>query len=920
MEPNLFRFIWRNSRGQQLVVLAMIVLSLPFYFASFDVPKRIINDAIQGKAFSGPGATVRFLELSLPLPEFLGGSIRLTEGFDVSQLGLLWGLSGVFLTLVIINGAFKYYVNVMKGVLGERLLRRMRYMLLDLYLRFRPEDIRGVKPSEAASIIKDEVDPIGTFAGDAFILPAFLSMQALTALVFIMVQSVWLGLVALIVVLIQAVVIPILRREQLRLTQLRQVESRKLAGEVGEIVETAPSIQVNGSGDYTRGDIASRLAVLFDIRVRLFKRKFSVKYLNNLLAQVTPFFFYAIGGYLALTGSLNIGQLVAAIAAYKDLPPPIKDMIDWDQSRAEVMVKYQQIVAQFPADLLPAEDPEKAPPQPADDTPLTISGLKVSDKRGTVLLDPLTTTIPRPGHIALVGATGSGRDALAKVLGRQISEYRGRIAIGAATWAGPNHGPNCLLMTYAGPDAHLASGSIRDNVLAGLRRRPEQPFEDDTAAGRRRRMEAELSGTPVHLPDDTWLDLRCAGVATEEELDQRIFRILACTGLAADVYRLGILSKIDPAAEPTLVARVPVARALILRKLKERGLIHLVEPLDPKRFSRNSTLAENLLFGQTFGVRFDKGGFASDPYMRSILEAESLLFPMIEIGLAMAETAIEVFADLAPGDPLFARFSYIDAEDMPEYQKLVEQARSRGSVTQLTTDGQARLIELALSYVETRHRLQLVTPQLQQRVLRARESFRRHLPQSYAEHIEFYQPDRYMASGTLRDNLLFGRVASDEPDAIARVREVAAEALRELALDVDVNRIGLAHPIGPSGRLLQPEQRASLALARALMPMSAVVVLDGVFSAFSPSEAREILTAIRGQMEGRTLIVSLSDRQQAVDFDTVLSFNGSQLAEARIARDDPSAKAEKQAAGTMIETLSSVSMPVPAKEARHAVK
>jgi putative ABC transport system ATP-binding protein len=920
LEPNLFRFIWRNSRTQQLVVLGIIVLSLPFYFASFDVPKQIINDALQGKAFSSPNATVRFLALSLPLPEALGGTLKLTNGFEVSQLGLLWGLSTVFLVLVIINGAFKYYINVMKGILGERLLRRLRFVLLDQYLRFRPEDIRGVKPSEAASIIKDEVDPIGTFAGDAFILPAFLSMQALTAIVFILAQSVWLGLVALIVVLIQAVVIPILRREQLRLTQLRQIESRKLAGQVGEIVETAPAIQVIGAGDYTRGGVAHRLEVLFDIRVKLFKRKFSVKYLNNLLAQVTPFFFYAIGGYLALTGDLNIGQLVAAIAAYKDLPPPIKDLIDWDQSRADVLVKYQQIVSQFPAELLPADDPAATLPQPASDAPLSVSSLKFVDSRGTTLLDALTISLPRPGHIALVGVAGSGRDALARILGRQISGYRGRIAIGGATWSGPNHAPGCLLMTYAGQDAHLFSGSIRDNLLAGLQRRPELPAPDDSPAGRRLRREAELSGTPVQLPDSSWLDLRGAGVSSEDELTHRMLRILARTGLADDVYRLGVLSKIDPAAEQNLVAKVPAARELILRKLKERDLLHLVEPLDPKMFNRNATLAENMLFGQTIGPRFADGSFASDPYMRSILEAESLLFPLSEIGLAMAETAIEVFADLSPGDPLFARFSYIDADDMPEYQKLVDQVRSRGGVTKLAMDGQARLVELALSYMEPRHRLQLVPPELQQRILRARQSFRRHLPQSYADHIEFYQPDRFMVSGTLRDNLLFGRIAFDEPDAINRVRDIAMEALQELSLDLDVYRIGLAFEVGPSGRLLQQEQRASLALARALMPLAAVVVLDGAFSPFGPSEAGRILADIRAEMAGRTLIVSLQDQQQAAGFDSILLFDGPRLAEARVASGSPLGPTALDAPEEVMETTVSGRSATLAKEDRHAVE
>jgi putative ABC transport system ATP-binding protein len=875
-----------NSRRQQLIILAVILISQPFYFASFDIPKRIINEALQGKAFSEPGATVRFLELSLPLPELLGGAIRLWDGVQVSQLGLLWGLSGLFLLLVMINGAFKYYINVSKGVLGERLLRRMRFALVELYMRFRPEDIRGVKPSEAASIIKDEVEPIGAFAGDAFVLPAFLIMQALTALVFIMVQSFWLGLVAFIVVFIQAVVIPILRREQLRLSRLRQIESRHLAGQVGEIVETAPAIQVGGTGDFSRGVVARRLSTLFDIRVALFKRKFSVKYLNNLLAQVTPFFFYAIGGYLALTGALNIGQLVAAIAAYKELPPPIKDLIDWDQSRADVIVKYEQIIAQFPSDLLP---PEGAPPVagPGPNEPISISGLGLVDKRGVTLLEPVTATIPRPGHVALVGPPGSGRDALARILGRQISSYRGRVAIGGCSWVGPNRGDGWRLMTYAGQDHLLSSGTIRENLLAPLMRRPDNPHHDDSPAAARRRFEAEMSGTPVHLPDESWLDPRSAGAMSAEELDQRVFTVLQRTGLAEDVYRMGLLSKLDPALEPDLVARVPEARARIFEDLAARGLVQLVEPFDPDRFVRNATLAENLLFGRPVGARFAEGRLASDPYLRSILEAESLLIPLIEIGLGMAETAIEVFADLAPGDPLFARFSYISAEDMPEFQRLVDQARSRGGAVNLSIDGQARLIELGLSFVEPRHRLPLLTPHLEQRILRARQSFRSHLPQQYAGDIEFYQPDRYMVSASLQDNLLFGRVTVDAPDAINRVRAVARDSLAALGLDHEVKRLGLAFEIGPSGRLLSAEQRASLSLARALLPDAEVVVIDGALGVFSPGDAELLLQEIRAELAGRTLIVSVAEAEQARTFDTMLLFDGPRLMEARIASPEP---------------------------------
>ena len=71
-----------------------------------------------------------------------------------------------------------------------------------------------------------------------------------------------------------------------------------------------------------------------------------------------------VGGFLAIMGHLNIGQLVAVISAYKDLPSPVKDLIDWDQQRLDVEVKYNQVIEQFSVDpsveLLPPPDYRRA--------------------------------------------------------------------------------------------------------------------------------------------------------------------------------------------------------------------------------------------------------------------------------------------------------------------------------------------------------------------------------------------------------------------------------------------------------------------------------------------------------------------------------------------------------------------------------
>ena len=73
MEPNLFRYIWQKSRAEQIVVLLIILVSIPFNWASFDVPKRIVNDAIQGNAFRDGRTTATLMDISVSLPSWLGG-------------------------------------------------------------------------------------------------------------------------------------------------------------------------------------------------------------------------------------------------------------------------------------------------------------------------------------------------------------------------------------------------------------------------------------------------------------------------------------------------------------------------------------------------------------------------------------------------------------------------------------------------------------------------------------------------------------------------------------------------------------------------------------------------------------------------------------------------------------------------------
>src|SRR6185436_10574974 len=196
MERSLFGFILRYSKREQAMILPLVVASMLIYFSMLDLPKAIINEAIQGKRFPTAGSTVAFLHLHFKLPQFLGGTaVELFPGFAMHQLPYLVALTLAFLALIVVNGGLKFQINTMKGWLGERMLRRLRYALFDRILRFPLARFRRVKSAELATMIKDEVEPLGGFVGESLITPLFLAGEALTALFFIMYQHVYLGLI-----------------------------------------------------------------------------------------------------------------------------------------------------------------------------------------------------------------------------------------------------------------------------------------------------------------------------------------------------------------------------------------------------------------------------------------------------------------------------------------------------------------------------------------------------------------------------------------------------------------------------------------------------------------------------------------------------------------------------------------------------
>ncbi|HTR84679.1 MAG TPA: ABC transporter transmembrane domain-containing protein [Reyranella sp.] len=882
MQRNLFSYIWRHSRHEQLVILSLVVLAQIFYFMSLSVPKSIVNNGISGNAFKD-AATIQMMVLDWHLPKWLGGEhIRLYHGFAADQLTYLYVMSGVFLVAVMINNQFRKSINTQKGRMGERMLRRMRYELYDRILRFPAAHFRKVKQAELATMIKDEVEPLGGFIGDAFVQPMFLGGQALTAIIFIMMQNFWLSLVVIGLLALQMTIIPRLRKPVLVLGRQRQVTARAFAGRIAETADGVAEIHIHGTANYERADIAERLGHIFKIRFDLYNKKFVAKFWNNVLSQLTPFFIYLLGGYFAITGKMDVGAVVGVLLAYKDLPSPIKELIDWDQQRQDVQIKYEQVIDQFQPEGMMPEELQALPegPPPALGHEVILSGVTVSEDGRVKQLDSVTLAVPTDTKMAVIGGASSGKDVLGQVLARITLPTAGTIKIDGKDFF---ELPEYVLgsrAAYIGQETYLFPLSVRDNLLFGLKHRPIAPatYEDGKLAERQAFWrEATRAGNPALDPNADWIDYQLAGATGPADLLPRMVHALKQVEFDEEIYSLGLRGAIDAGKRPDLAEKVLTARHALHGRLQEPAYAPLVEPFTADKYNRNLSVAENLLFGTPVAKEFSGDNLAAEPYVQSVLKETGLDDDLLRMGLSIAETMVELFSGLSPDNPLFEQYSFISADELPNVRLLLQRLGGKGAEAVPEAD-RVRLMTLPLRYIEARHRLGLIDSAMEERLLAARRAFAAGLPARLRDAVEFYDFQRYNSAATLQDNILFGRLVYGQAQAETRIGTLIAEVLAELDLRDSVIEAGLEYNVGVAGKRLPATQRQKLGIARALIKRPQLLVVNEAVAVFDGRTQDRIRDNILKEANGRGVIWIANRPGQAEPFDQIVVMQSGRIA------------------------------------------
>jgi len=676
--------------------------------------------------------------------------------------------------------------------------------------------------------------------------------------------------------------IPKLRGRLRQLALQRQLTARDLSGRVSETVDGALDIRLNDGSNLERSDISTRLAKLFFIRFEFYKRKFLIKFLNNFLAQFTPFVFYLGGGFLAIRGDLDIGQLVAVIAAYKDLPGPIKELIDWDYQRLDAQLKYTQVVNQFDiSPLAPAENQAvemgEAPPLMG---PITFRQVSALDESGQTLLNGLNLSIDLHARVAVIGATGAGAEVVADMIARLIEPSSGTLNIGEVALATLPEWQTGRRIGYAGAEPFFARGTARDALLSGIRYAPMRPAPEGMAMTAADIREATVSGNPILDRQADWIDYTAAGVNGADELAEQITAVLRLARLEGDIYAFGLRSKLSDAAEDTSGEKILEARKIFIDRLAKGENASDIEPFVASRFNTHLTLLQNLIFGSVAAPELLSDDFSADSPLWDILAADGLDKRFYQIGRDAAAIIVDLFQEVSDNMQILERLDLIDPDDLPEFEAVLRQSEGL-EFSEAASEDRQKFMRVAFSYCEPRHRLGLVNDELCEAVVASRQEFRARLPEHLASAFAFHDPDEINPVASLQDNILFGRISDERSGAVDRVNALLREILEELGLTHTVIERGLNYDIGTGGRRLTLSQRQQLGLARVLLKRPQFLIVNRGLSAL---DARTVETVIRTILEmsksktdGFGVLWVTATESHSEMFDRVLSFSRGEL-------------------------------------------
>jgi ABC-type multidrug transport system fused ATPase/permease subunit len=476
------------------------------------------------------------------------------DGVDAARAAALVGLAAVGLA---VGAACSALVNVRlfrsseSGLLTLR-TRAFRHVH-DLSVLTQSTERRGSLVSRVTS----DVDTISMFVQWGGIMLLVSVLQIVVATVLMAVYSwqltllVWACFVPLVLVL------PRLQRGvNRRYSEVRERYGAML-GAVSEAVVGAETIRAYGVAERTQRRIDAAVAATRRAMVRAQNLVAVVFSSGVLVANLVLAVVVVAGTWLGVAGELSVGRVLAFLFLVQLFTGPV-------QMATEILNELQNAVAGWRRVLgvleTPVDVPDPGPdavPSPRGPATLSFEGVGYAYPGGPPVLQDVDLRIAAGTSVAVVGATGSGKTTLAKLVARFMDPTEGAVRLDGVDLRDVASSDLRRRVVLVPQEGFLFDGTLAQNVAYGLR--DESDPDADAQVAARVREAVDVLGL------DAWVAELPAGLATPvgqrgELLSAGERQLVALARASLADGDLLLLDEATSAVDP--VAEVRIARAL----------------------------------------------------------------------------------------------------------------------------------------------------------------------------------------------------------------------------------------------------------------------------------------------------------------------------------------------------------------------
>jgi ABC-type bacteriocin/lantibiotic exporter with double-glycine peptidase domain len=245
---------------------------------------------------------------------------------------ILW-LALVYAAVALTEQSLKLALNVYRGWVAEGSVRTLRTTAGDTAEA--ANQVTAADTGVEIAVILEEVEPIGGFTGISVSEPLLQGGILVSVLGYMLYLDLGLTLLVLAFFLPQLVFVPLFQAAINRRAQSRILTKRGLSG---EIVRAAG--RPDGKWEWATAPIAR----VFVLNMGIYKLKYTMNLLMNVMHHSAVAVALGVGGWLALEGRIEVGTVVAIVGGIAKLNDPWGDLVNWGRELSVVEVKYRLFV------------------------------------------------------------------------------------------------------------------------------------------------------------------------------------------------------------------------------------------------------------------------------------------------------------------------------------------------------------------------------------------------------------------------------------------------------------------------------------------------------------------------------------------------------------------------------------------------